>query len=110
MPDLIRYISFYLVVLQEVSGLEGEEQGHVIVQWVFAVNIISFVLQQPACLVHHPVRRVNSNHHLSQFIFDVHSYVQLGSLHLWAFVVFVRISYGLEYYEGDFFLVTEETV
>lgn len=45
----------YLVVFQEVTRLEGEEQGHVVVQRVFTVDIIGLVLQQPARLVHHPI-------------------------------------------------------
>lgn len=74
--------SLYLIVPQEVAGLEGEEQGHVIVQRVLAVDIVRLVLQQPACLIHHPVRRVNRNHHLSQVIFNVHRNVQLGLLNV----------------------------
>lgn len=74
--------SLYLIVPQEVAGLEGEEQRHVIVQRVLAVDIVRLVLQQPACLVHHPVWRVNRNHHLSKVIFNVHRNVQLGLLNV----------------------------
>lgn len=83
----------YLIVFQEVSRLEGEEQGHVIIQRVFAVDIIGFVLQQPACLVQHPIRRMDSNLRLSLVIFNMHCYVQLSPPALRPFtIVFVVIS------------------
>lgn len=68
-------ISFHLIVSQEVSWFEGEQQGHVIVQGVLTMDIISFVLQQPARLIHHPIRRMDRNHRLSQVVFNVDCYV-----------------------------------
>lgn len=83
----------YLIISQEVPGLEGEEQWHVVVQGVFTVDIIGLVLQQPACLVQHPIWTVNSNHRLSQVIFDMHCYVQLSPFPLRPFtIVFIILS------------------
>lgn len=100
----------HLVVLQEVARLEGEEQRHVVLQRVFTVDVISLVLQQPARLVHHPIRGVDGDHCLPQVILDMHRDIQLSPLPRRPFtIVFVILSQRLEHYEGDLFLATVET-
>ncbi|TNN62600.1 hypothetical protein EYF80_027199 [Liparis tanakae] len=86
----------------EVARLEGEEQRHVVLQRVFAVDVISLVLQQPARLVHHPIRGVDGDHRLPQVILDMHRDIQLSPLPLRPFtIVFVILSQRLEHYEGS---------
>lgn len=99
----------YLVVLQEVAWLEGEQQRHVVVQRVFAVDVVGLVLQQPSRLVYHPVRRVNGHLHLALLVLDVHCDVQLGLLHVFDVVaVVIVLPQGLEEDEADFVLAAAE--
>ena len=60
--------------------LVGEQQRHVIVQRVFAVDVVSLVLQQPACLVQHPIRRVDGDYRLAGVVLDVNRDVKLRPL------------------------------
>ena len=93
----------HLVVPEEVSRFKGEEQGHVVVHRVFAVNVVRLVLQQAASLVDHPVRRVNGHHCLALLKLHVNSYVQLGPLHLHSFahILLLLLTQRLEHCEGD---------
>lgn len=108
-PHLLLIFPSHLVVLQEVAWLEGEKQRHVVVQRVFAVDVVGLVLQQATRLVHHPVRRVNGHLHLPLLVLDVHCDVQLGLLQVFDVVALVVVlSQGLEEDEADFVLVAAE--
>lgn len=103
----------YLIVSQEVSRFKGEEQGHVVVfgECMFMMNIISVVLQQSAGLIHHPVWGMYCNGCVSRIILYMHCYVQLGFLPLCPLYILIFLFFKrLEYDEGDFLLVTADTV
>lgn len=95
-----------------MSRLEGEEQGHVVVlgECVFMMNIISFVLQQSARLIHHPVWGMDCNGCVSRIILYMHCYVQLSLLPLCPFHILFFLFKRLEHDEGDLLLVIADTV
>lgn len=69
------------------------------------MNIICLVLQQSACLIHHPVRGVDGHHHLSLLLLNMDSDVQLRP----RLRLLVR-SQRAELDEADLVIVAAETV
>lgn len=69
---------YYLVILQKVAWFKREQQRHVVIFGMLAMDVVGFILQQPARLVHHPVRRMDGYHYLANLLFYVNSDIELS--------------------------------
>lgn len=77
-----RDIIGYLVILEEVFGLERKKEWLFVIRRMLAVNTIGFVLQHSTSFIYHPVRTVNCYNHLPSCVRHMHSNIQFGLIQL----------------------------